>query len=628
MSYPKYQYFQQKNTMIRKQIVYFLAFALLLIGIIPTYGQNVSFELNAPLTVQAGQRFRVEVTLSNADGSEFVGPSFTGLTILAGPTKSQGSSYQNINGKATSSNFITWTYILQAPDNETSIKIESASVKANGKTYTTSPQTVDIVSSQAPAGSGQKANGGGQQAKSTYKQGDVQLKLDLSSTNVYRGEPIIATLNLYIRAEVAGLDNPKYSPLTGFWSQELEIDQNKVSKGTISGKTYEVHPIRQWILYPQKSGDLTIEPTTLTATIAIRIDTPSSGSLFDNMFGGFGNDVEYVNQNLSTGAIKVHVKDLPTPQPTSFDGAVGQFTMESTLSASSLSANSAGSIIIKLKGSGNFPTISNPKISFPAAFECYDTKSTDNVKYNSQGGNGERTWEFPYIARVEGEYTIPALEISYFDTKSKQYKTLSSGDFKISVTADEGKGNTSTGTFISGVTKQDLKMLGQDIRYIKTPEYSELKTKTTPLIWTIWYYLIMIAIIGVFVAVLNGLKKYIKSRNDIAKVKNKKANKVALRRLRKSKGFMNSGNRTKFFEEMLRALWGYMGDKLTIDVANLTKERVQNELIARGISEDQAEIFLGLISECEMAQYSPEMSVKMEDIYGQALEIIGNLEIN
>jgi len=605
----------------------FLFLLLTFAGIVTSNGQ-VSFELNAPVTVQTGQRFRVEITLSNAEGDNFSGPSFEGFSVLAGPTKSQGSSFQSINGKSTSSTFTTWTYILEAPEKECSLKISSASVTASGKTYTTRTESVDVISagSQGQGGSSAPSR---QSASKSVKSDDVLLRMDLSATNVYRGQPIVATLNLYIRAQVSGLDNPKYSSMTGFWSQELQVNENSVSKKTISGKTYEVHPLRQWILYPQKSGTLTIDPTTLTAVVAVVVEDPAShsGSLFDNMFGGFGSNIEYVNKNLSTGSVKVQVKDLPLPQPESFDGAVGEFTMESSVSASTMSANSAGSIIIKLKGSGNFPTITDPKINFPAAFECYDKKVNDDVKYSSKGGTGERTWEFPFIARVEGNYTVPGIEISYFNPKDGKYKTLKSGDFKFEVTADNGKGGSQAGTFISGVTKQDLKMLGQDIRYIKTPSEESLKKEILPMVWSLWYYLTIVLIIAIFFFVLKSLKKYIKSQSDVAKVKNKKANKVALRRLKKSKGFMTSGNREKFFEEMLRALWGYMGDKLTIDIANLTKERVREELVSRDISEEQASSFLDLISECEMAQYSPEMGVKMEEIYENALNIIGNLEI-
>lgn len=610
---------------MRKYLLYIL---LILAGTLTSKGQ-VTFDLNSPVTVQTGQRFRVEFTLSNADGDNFTGPSFDGFSVLVGPTKSQGSSFQSINGKSTSSTFTTWTYILQAPDKECSLKISSATVTAGGKTYTTKSETIDVIS-----GSSQGQGGGTapsrQSAAKSVKSDDVLLRMDLSSTNVYRGQPIIATLNLYNRVPVSGLDNFKYSALEGFWSQELKVDQNNSSKKTISGKTYEVHPLRQWILYPQKSGSLTIDPATMTAIVAVVVENPAShsGSLFDNMFGGFGSDIEYVNKSLSTGSVKVNVKDLPKPQPDSFDGAVGSFTMESSVSASTLAANSAGSIIIKLKGNGNFPTITDPQIKFPAAFEYYDIKTSDNVTYNAKGGNGERTWEFPFIARVEGSYTIPGVEISYFSPKEGKYKTLTSGDFKFEVTPDNGKGTSNTGTFISGVTKQDLKMLGQDIRYIKTPAEESLKKEIEPLVWSWWYYVILLAVFAAFYILLTSLKKYIKSRSDVAKVKNKKANKVALRRLKKSKGFMTSGNRTKFFEEMLKALWGYMGDKLTIDIANLTKERVREELAGRGIDEEQTNSFLELVSDCEMAQYSPEMGIEMEEIYEKALNIIGNLEIH
>lgn len=323
-------------------------------------------------------------------------------------------------------------------------------------------------------------------------------------------------------------------------------------------------------------------------------------------------------------ASKITVKELPKPQPAGFAGAVGRFGLSSEISATQFTANKAGTITLKLNGTGDFPLIEAPKIQLPVAFEQYDTKISDAITNTVKGTNGTRTYEYPFIARAEGKYVIPAVEIPYFDPTTGKYATLRSEEFQVEIMRDDNSSGSSM-SMVSGVTKEDLKLLGQDIRFIRVGN-SELTGRNSLMLYSWSWLLIIIILLCCFVVGVILLKKQIAQRADLSRQKSKKANKVALRRLKRARGYMNSGEQSKFFEELLRALWGYMGDKLLIDVANLTKERVRAELTSRGVEADRIDEFMKLIAECEFAQYSPSASVSMQGAYGSALEIMDRFE--
>ncbi|MEG1664304.1 MAG: BatD family protein [Mucinivorans sp.] len=578
----------------------------------------VSFEVNSPEVVAQGERFSVEFTLSNAQGSGFVAPSFTGLDVLAGPTVSSGTQISIINGVQKSSSSQTYTYVVVARQ-KGKAHVSTASVTAEGKTYSTKALTIEVVADGAASSSTQRQAPSGELASD-----DILLRMEVNKSSVYKGEAIVATLKLYTRVGIAGLENAKYAAFNGFWAQELTVPRAESVRATVGGKVYESQVIRQWLLYPQKAGQLVIEQTNFTVVAQVATAVSSGSSLFDQFMGG-GTTYENVRRQIMAPVVRIAVKELPAPAPAGFAGAVGRFTLQANLSSGSVAANTGGSIILKLSGAGDFPLIETPKIVLPAAFEQYDTKTEDQINNTTLGTSGTRTWEFPFIARAEGEYNIPAVEISYFDTATKSYKTLSSGQFKITITK-AASGSQTAGAIVSGVTKEDLKMLGQDIRFIKVGA-PEFRSSEGGLLWSWSFFLIFGLEILLFVLVLFLLRKIIASRADVVRTKNKKANKVAIRRLKRAKSFMQQGVKVSFFEEMLRALWGYMGDKLSIDVANLTKERIKTTLTDKGVEQTQIDEFMALMSECEFAQYSPDGAVEMESIYLRALEVIGNMEI-
>lgn len=603
---------------MRKFILSFFALLFCATSSIGVGFAQIKFEASAPLSVTAGERFRVEFTLVNGKGSNFVNPSVTNADVLAGPSVADGSQTTIINGQQSTTTYQTYTFILIA-NSKDAVKVGTSTVLANGKSYSTKPLTIDVNG----GGSGSNKSGSAQ-SQAGFSATDVLLKTEISKTDVYKGEAIVATLKLYTRVPITGVEDAKYAKFNGFWTQEVQFDNQQIARATIGGKAYTSQVVRQWLIFPQKSGVLEVEQNEFTIVAQVTVPSSGGGSIYDDFFGGMDR-TEMIKRKIVAPPVKVNVKELPKPEPDNFSGAVGKFTMETSISANELTANSAGNITIKIAGSGNFPLITNPELVLPAAFEKYDVKLNDQVKYSAAGASGTKTLEYPFIARAEGEYKIDPIVFSYFDIASKTYKTLSSGDFNIKITKGDGS-KASAGAFISGVTKEDLKMLGQDIRFIKVGD-PKLKKMDDKLLWSFEFFVAIGVIIIAFIVIMALLSKIIKQGEDVAKVKNKKANKVAIRRLKRANTYMHSSDKDKFYEEMLRALWGYIGDKLAIEVADLTKERVLNTLVNRGVEQSQAENFLNIISRCEYAQYSPSEDSNMNNIYEEALEIIGNMEV-
>ncbi|MEG2478736.1 MAG: BatD family protein, partial [Mucinivorans sp.] len=332
----------------------------------------VSFEVNSPEVVAQGERFSVEFTLSNAQGSGFVAPSFTGLDVLAGPTVSSGTQISIINGVQKSSSSQTYTYVVVARQ-KGKAHVSTASVTAEGKTYSTKALTIEVVADRAASSSTQRQAPSGELASD-----DILLRMEVNKSSVYKGEAIVATLKLYTRVGIAGLENAKYAAFNGFWAQELTVPRAESVRATVGGKVYESQVIRQWLLYPQKAGQLVIEQTNFTVVAQVATAVSSGSSLFDQFMGG-GTTYENVRRQIMAPVVRIAVKELPAPAPAGFAGAVGRFTLQANLSSGSVAANTGGSIILKLSGAGDFPLIETPKIVLPAAFEQYDTKTEDQI---------------------------------------------------------------------------------------------------------------------------------------------------------------------------------------------------------------------------------------------------------
>lgn len=609
-----------------------LTLLLLLVGLYPAAGQDIQFEIQAPVTIGSGQQFRIEYVASSTSdisAGQFVPPQMpAGLTLLSGPVKSVGVFMSNMNGVSETRNTNTYTYWVQAEQTGT-VTIPAAAYTHGSKRYTTKATVIQISDNPAPPtqpgnhqppGSTPSAPIG----KTSLSPSDILLRMEVNKTDVYKGEPLVASLKIYTQVNIAGFENVKYPALNGFWAQEMDPSSQSDTRATIGGKVYHSQILRQWLLYPQRTGAIEIEQAQFTVIAQLVTQMPATGSPYDLFYGG-APQVKNVTTKLSTPIVKIRVKELPQPQPADFSGAVGQFELTGVISGDRFPANSAGSISLRLSGTGNFPLIDAPRLSLPVGFEQFDMKTNERLTNTPRGTTGERTYEYPFIARAEGTYELPGIPFSWFDPATRQYNTQTTDSFRIEILRSEEGSATGLG-IVSGVTKEDLKMLGSDIRFIRMGD-PRLKPQGKALLWSWSWFGAALLLAGSFTGLLLYLQKNIRERADIVRVKTKKANKVALRRLKRAKSYMSAGQETPFFEEMLRALWGYIGDKLAIEVANLTKERVQHVLVEeRSIPEEQVREFLSLISECEFAQYAPTTGVQMDKAYNAALDQIGRFE--
>ena len=588
---------------------------------------KVTFEADAPMIVAVDEVFRVEVTVNESpDDGSFVAPSFEGFDLLAGPVLSTRRSFESINGSMTSSLKISYTYTLVCHEAGTRT-IGEAAIDVKKRTYRTRPLPIEVVAERNDAQSGGGGGGGATaQRPSSPERGrvakdDLLLQASVSRASVFKGEPLRVSFKLCQRVNVVGFEDVKLPSFDGFWAQELSTDNVRPVRETIGGKIYETVVIKEYLLYPQQAGELVIDPAQLTAVAQVVVP----GRNPDPFFGG--PEVYNVRMPLQTRRITVTVKDLPAGAPESFSGAVGSFTMETTLPSDRLAANSSATYVVKISGTGNLTFVQAPKLNLPGSFEQYNVKTIESINSSASGTSGYRQFEYPFIARAEGKYELPPVEFTYFSPAQKSYVTLSSKALSLEVEAD-GSASGAAGPLVvggRGLSKEEVKLLGQDIRFIKMG-MPRLQMRTAPFFGSGLYWGLFGGVLLLFAGVYGGLRKRIRESQNLALVRGKRANKVAVQRFRVAKRYMTEQNQRAFYEEMLRAMWGYMGDKFNIPVANLTKESVREELHKRGVAAEESQRFTTIISQCDEAQYSPVASVRMSDVYAEALDFVSRIE--
>lgn len=594
--------------------------------------EKVTFEANSPLTVAVGEPFRVEFALNAMpDDGTFKAPAFEGFDVIAGPAEARGQSIQIVNNAMTRVINYTITYVL-VPQGAGNVTVGAAEIAVEGTTYRTKPLAIEVVDEgKAPGGGGSAAGGQPQRreeassesaAQSKVAKDDILLRAIVSRTSVFKGEPLRVTFKLYERVPVVGYNDVKFPSFNGFWAQELNTENARRERETFNGKVYETLVAKEYLLYPQQAGTLVIEPAEITAVAQVVIQSRRS---LDPFFGD-GHDFVNVPRKVQSPRINVTVKPLPAGAPASFSGAVGSFTMDAVLPPDRLAANSAATYTVKISGTGNLTFVQAPKLTLPASFEQYNVKTTESINASAAGISGYRQFEYPFIARAEGTYEVEPVEFSYFDPARMQYMTLRSRPLELEITPDaKGGGGDAYVVQGRGMSKEEVKMLGQDIRFIKLGN-AQLRPVREPFLFGAVYWVLLFGILAFFTAVYVALRKQIRESQNAALVRGKRANKVAVQRFRVAKRYMEEQNRHAFYEEMLRALWGYMGDKFNIPVANLTKENVREELHKRGVSAEESQRFTSIITKCDEAQYSPAASAQMSEVYAEGVDIISRIE--
>lgn len=598
-----------KNKILLIALMLFSAFA-------SGAAEPVRFTASAPSTVIVDKPFQLVYTV-NATGKDLKVPEFTNFEVLAGPFESRSSSYQVINGKASSSLSISYTFTLQGLKTGT-YSVPPASIMVDGQKHSSNGLSIKVLPDDGSDAAGSSAaQSGASTAKITNDK--IFIRTNISKSSVYEQEPVVVTYKLYTLADVAGMNNMKMPDFNGFLKQELDQSQNKqLSYENFNGKNYGTIVLYQVLLYPQRTGDITIDKASFEAVIRVQNKTQVR-SIFDDFFDSYTN----VNKALVAPAVKVKVYPLPGAKPAGFSGTVGQLSMSSTISATQVKANEAVTLKVVISGSGNMKLIKNPDIELPEGFEIYDPKVNNNFKTTTSGVSGTKTIEYLFIPRNAGDFEIPAAEFVYFDLQEKTYKTLRTPVYNLKVSKGEGGESVVSGNYVN---KEDVKQLGKDIRFIETKPF-KLTKKTEPVFGTVegWILYLIPLLVALFLFFV--LKRKALENSNIEFVRNKKANKQAQKRLKMAQKLLNEGKKDKFYEEVLKAVWSYLSDKLAIPAASLTKERVEAELTEKGVNADAIKQFTDILNTCEFARYAPNSGQQeMGNLYAEAIDAISNLE--
>ena len=586
---------------------------------------KVTLRASAPEVVVNGDQFRLTYTVNSQDVKDFLAPQAKGFDVLMGPSRSQQSSTQIINGKVSSSRSITYTYILMAVS-EGTFNIPAASIEVDGEKIFSNPLTIKVLPKDKEQGNSNQSQGNGgissrnQKTSGRITDKDLFILATASKTKVHEQEAILVTYKAYTTVDLRQLLG-KMPDQQGFYVQEVELPTQKTFKlEHYNGRNYNTVVYRQYVLFPQKSGKLEIPAVTFDAVVAQRV------AVSDDPFEAFFNGGGYVEVNKKIVAPKVVINVDPLPsKPEGFSGGVGTFSLKSDISTTELKANEAVTIKLTISGTGNMKLVSAPEVKFPHDFEIYDPKIEDNYELTANGLSGTKTIEYLAIPRHAGNFTIPAIEFKYFDIKTEKYNTLATEPYELKVA--KGDGSAVSQQVIADFTnKENVKVLGTDILFIKTGD-TVLRQKGNYFFGTVTYYLWYIIPFVLFVVFVVIYRKQAIESANVAKVKTKKANKVATKRMKQAGKLLSENKVNEFYDEVLKALWGYISDKLNIPVSKLSRDNIEAELSGHGVSEELIKEFIDALSECEFARYAPgNQNEAMDKVYSASVDVISKME--
>ena len=585
-----------------KRIVSIIAAAL---AVISAWAQP-SIRVEVHNIVELQERFNVGFVVEGENSpSSFEWEAGDDFTVVWGPQKGSSTSIQIINGKTTRSSQTTYTYILQAKKTGT-FTLPPATARIKGAEIQSKAVQIQVVGSGSGSQQGSSQQTPGQAGRDDTQQAsrgdsDIFMRLSLSRNSVVVGEPVTATLKIYHRANLAGFENVKFPSFKGFWSQEVEAPANiEFQREQVDGVMYNSAVLRRWVIIPQKAGEQPIEPAEVVCLVNIQRPR-GSGSPFDDFFG-----TGYVTtrQRVTTPARSLSVSALPSGAPASFAGGVGQFKVSAKVSKDSLKTHDAASLIVTVSGKGNIALVEAPKISFPPDFEVYDVKTSVNT--DKSGTSGSKTFEYPFIPRSPGDFTLGPVNFAYYDVNARRYETVSSAALPISVArsasyVQDGGSSASGNTLV--VDRKGVKSLDQDIRFIRTK--TTLQAGNNFLVYSKAWWGTIIALILLGLGFWLGFRKVAARRADVAGTRNRKATRQALKRLSQAREFLGKNLYTAFYEELHRSLLGFVGDKLGLDMAEQSKENISAALVSGGVAQGVADDFVDLLSACEEARYSP-----------------------
>lgn len=609
----------------------FCIVAFLLTAIFQMSAQNV-IRVEAPDVVAVNEQFNVTFIIEGEKSpSDFQWSSGDDFQLVWGPQKGSSSSIQIINGKRSSSHQTTFTYIL-IPKATGTFQLPAATALLSGDRISSTQASIQVVSdgassSQSSGQNGGKSSGGGQTSSTgsgEISSNDLFMRLSLSRTEVVIGEPITATLKIYQRANVVGFENAKFPTFNGFWSQETYVPNNiEFKRESLDDKIYNTAVLRTYVLIPQQSGTITIDPAELVCLVNIRTAPSTSNSLFDSFFQ---DEYRTIRKRVTTPAVKVKVNPLPAGQPASFGGGVGNFGISARLTTDNLKTHDAASLVITVSGRGNVALLEEPKVNFPPDFEIYDTKTTENTDKSNGGTSGSKSFEYPFIPRSHGDFTIEPVEYSYYDVNAGKYVTLRTEPLHVKVAKGKGGDSTPVTTVNSGVERKDVKSLADDIRFIFTGKPG-LSGSGSFFVGSVFFWILLALMILGATSVYLAFRKVAAMRADVAGTKNRRATKMAQKRLKLAGEYLDKNLYTAFYEELHKALIGFVSDKLNMDMSEISKDNIASALTEGGVSEEQTKAFTDLLDACEFARYSPDGGNEaMRSHYDAALKVISSID--
>lgn len=590
----------------------FLTYILFSLFALSSFGAKVQFTAKTShQVVEVGQRFQITFTV-NSRGGNFTPPDFNDFRLLGGPNQSQSMQY--INGQVSHSTSLS--YILAATE-EGTFTIGAASITVDGESYETNPIEIKVVEASDNSANAQR-NRQQQRKSSGDKLSDhVFIRAVVDKNEAYVGEKVSVTFKLYSKLGLSGLNLEKLPALNGFWSHQVKsvYDQIQLDREMIDGEIYNVAELQQTVLYPQRSGDLTIDPLEMKVSVNVR--SRRSRSVFEQMFGSY----ERKELIVASSPINIKVKSLPLKgKPVDFSGAVGSFNMRLSSNKNQLKANEAIDIKISLEGKGNLPLLSAPDLNFPPDFEVYDPEMENKYSINYNGASGAKVFKYLVIPRHAGEYFIEPYKFTYFDLNSKTYKTISSDSIRLQV----AKGEDSANAVYQANRKESVELLNKDIRYIHTQGIHLLSENEFFYQSVLFYSLIILAIL-LAVLFYFFVRKRKEKLKDQSGLRRSKANKLAKKRLKTAKKHLDQNEQKAFYEEISEALYGYYADKLNISIADLSQERIIERLNVEGGEAIKSQL-IKVLEDAEMARFAPSSSINDQALYDSAVEIISQTE--
>lgn len=582
-------------------------------------GQDVLIKAESPSVVNVGDQFTVMWTV-NSGGGEFSAPAFNGFYKLMGPQTSYSSSTQIINGKMSNQTSYSYVYYLQAVK-EGKFVIGPAVFTLKNKSYSSDSLHIEVIGSTSQKQAGPQGNNNAENEPEVESSGrDLFINLSVNRREIYIGEPVVASVKIYSRVNIAGINEIKYPSFNSFLKSDIDTPPlTSLRQENVNGTIYGSGVIQQFLLYPQVTGEISIDPVQ----ISVLVQQKSRGES-DPFFGDFFSSYQTVPKAAASMPVKIKVKPLPGVQPPDFSGVVGKLDLKATLSKESVDVNDAINFKIVISGNGNLKIASAPVMKLSPDIEVYDPKITDELKNGQNGTTGQKSFEYLMIPRHNGDFTIPPITYSYFNIAAGRYEKLTTEESHFF--ARKVKGQSIGTTVYGGVAKEDVKYLGKDIRFVK-PDPGTLKRSGDVLVSRQSFYSAYAFSLLAFLLILFLRREHIRRNSDQSMVRNRKAGKVAIKRLHSASVCLKNDEIDQFYDEILKAVWGYLSDKLNIPVSDLTRTNAIDALRREGVEEDIIMSLSEILDKCEFARFAPSSSgTEASTIYEGTSHFIKSVE--